>query len=428
MFVSTLRRQVEAIRAVLSEMDPESLNGPEAAEAVSVFVDLERAAAAGKAICARRVQQAGTYAETGHRDAADWLAQMAGESKGEALCALRTAHQLETLAPLREAFVSGELSAAQVRTIAGAGSVAPESVPALMEAARDESLKALRDRAERARSVALSAHDQASRDAAAHAGRFLRTWRGIDGGVRGEFSLGTSDWGRCLGRLEARADTYFKRALASGTHEGHAQYLADALVDLVLGARTDGREGPRARVLVRVDAAALRRGRLGPGEHCEIAGVGTVSVAVARELLGDSLFNVVVTDAHDVKTVSGTKRTIPTSVRIALHQRDPSCVVPGCDAVLGLEIDHWLTDYSDGGPTSLDNLARVCKVHHDMHTHKGWRLSGGPGEWRWVGPAPDDDPEPPEVARRSSRRAPAVRSSQGILPSRSIRGVVPLLR
>ena len=36
--------------------------------------------------------------------------------------------------------------------------------------------------------------------------------------------------------------------------------------------------GPRAQVTLRVDLGALRRGAVGPGEVCEIPGVGPVPV------------------------------------------------------------------------------------------------------------------------------------------------------
>jgi hypothetical protein len=63
-------------------------------------------------------------------------------------------------------------------------------------------------------------------------------------------------------------------------------------------------------------------------------------------------------------------------------------VVPGCDVAHGLEIDHWQVDFADGGKTSLENLARVCKRHHLLKTHQGFRLEGGPGRWQWVPPEP----------------------------------------
>lgn len=51
-----------------------------------------------------------------------------------------------------------------------------------------------------------------------------------------------------------------------------------------------------------------------------------------------------------------------------------------------LELDHWRIPFCQGGPTSLDNLCRVCRAHHRMKTHRGFVLDGGPGGWRWRPP------------------------------------------
>ena len=102
-------------------------------------------------------------------------------------------------------------------------------------------------------------------------------------------------------------------------------------------------------VHVRVDHGALLRGRVGPGEICEIPGIGPIPVAVARRLAVDSILSVLVTDGVDVTTVAHAGRTIPASVRRALIERDPVCVVPGCGLRDGLEIDH-VEPFAEGGP------------------------------------------------------------------------------
>lgn len=143
---------------------------------------------------------------------------------------------------------------------------------------------------------------------------------------------------------------------------------------------------PRAHVLLRVDLAALVRGARQGDEVCEIAGVGTVPLSSARELLSDAVVDLVVRKGVAVASVTSLGRTIPRAVRIALMDRDPTCVVPGCGATQHLEIDHWRVDFARGGPTELANLARICVHHHRLRTHRGWRLTGGPGAWRWTGP------------------------------------------
>ena len=105
-------------------------------------------------------------------------------------------------------------------------------------------------------------------------------------------------------------------------------------------------------VHVRVDHPALVRGHLEPGELCEIPGIGPIPVEVARRLAVDSILSVLVTDGMDVMAVAHAGRTIPASLRRALIERDPMCVVSGCDDREGLEIDH-VEPFGRGGETSL---------------------------------------------------------------------------
>ena len=49
---------------------------------------------------------------------------------------------------------------------------------------------------------------------------------------------------------------------------------------------------------------------------------------------------------------------------------------------------------------SLDNIARLCGHHHRLCTHRGFRLEGGPGQWRWV---PPETPVAPGRARPKGR-------------------------
>ncbi len=163
--------------------------------------------------------------------------------------------------------------------------------------------------------------------------------------------------------------------------------------------------GPTARppsttVLVRADLAALRRGSLGPGEICEIPGVGPISLSKAQELLGESLCYLVITDGVDVTTVTRMGRSIPWALKVALCERDQTCVVPGCDVRKGLEFDHWKIDYKDGGQVSLDNLARLCHFHHYQRTYQDFVLSGGTGHWRFDPPA---RPKPPPARTRRTK-------------------------
>jgi hypothetical protein len=138
-------------------------------------------------------------------------------------------------------------------------------------------------------------------------------------------------------------------------------------------------------VHVRVDRAALVRGRLNAGEICEIPGIGPISVPSAQSLASDAILSAILTEGQDVRAVAHLGRTIPARLRTALQERDPTCVVPGCGERQHLEIDH-IIPFANGGPTRLNNLARLCRWHHHQKTHDGYRLKGGPGHWQREGP------------------------------------------
>ena len=116
--------------------------------------------------------------------------------------------------------------------------------------------------------------------------------------------------------------------------------------------------------------------------------------------MGDALTSIVITDGTDVTTVCRLTRHIPAAVASALLERDPTCVVPGCDRADHLEVDHWQVDFARGGPTAWWNLAHLCPHHHRLKTTGRFRLTGGPGRWRFTPAAgpPDDEPGQPELA------------------------------
>jgi hypothetical protein len=191
-----------------------------------------------------------------------------------------------------------------------------------------------------------------------------------------------------MAALEPHRRKVFEDARRAGRKENHDAYLADALVSLAQDGPSpnSGRpSGPRAMVHVRVDHAALVRGRRKGEETCEIAGIGPIPVATARALASDAILAAVLTKGADVKAVAHLGRTIPARLRTALQARDPECAVPGCHNRHRLEIDH-IEPFAEGGPTSLDNLARLCRPHHHMKTLMGFRITGRPGKWKWIPP------------------------------------------
>jgi hypothetical protein len=116
-----------------------------------------------------------------------------------------------------------------------------------------------------------------------------------------------------------------------------------------------------------------------------IEGVGPIPVATAKALAQDAILAALITDGTDIKTVSHLGPSVTAKQRTALEVRDPCCVVPGCEVKDHLEIDH-ITGREGEGARTIDNLCRICPYHHDLKTYQGWKLTGGPGNWKFEPP------------------------------------------
>ena len=383
--VNTLQSHLDGLRAAVNGVDPAATDGTDAAELVRIGVALERFGASLRTRFALRVEVTGAFSETGHKHAAGWLAGVSGESVGQAHDVLKTAARLAEAPLVEQAFKDGKLSLSQAGVAASAGAIDPSAQRGLVRTATSGSMKELKDEVFRIKRAADGARGEASfalKEARAQRGRYLRTRVVPEGGMKLEAWLPTADGARVKAALKAEADRIFKEAWAAGVKERPDAYLADALVRAVCGER---KNEPKAEVAVRVDLGTLRRGFVEGDETCEIAGVGPIPVEVAKDLLGDAVFHVVVTDGVDVKAVTSKKRTIPASLRRALMERDRTCAVPGCDATEHLQIDHrW--DFAKGGPTQFSNLSRLCTAHHRMKTTAGFRLVKDGDDIRWLGP------------------------------------------
>lgn len=378
-----LQAIVRTLREAVSQLEPKCLSAAEAVGLVKLFAEAERLCAAGRTLAARQVERSGAWRKEGHRSAAHWVAATTRVSVGQAVGMMETARRLEDLPATTGAFATGRLSEAQVREVAAAAAANPGQETELLQAAHTESVSALRERCRRVRACATDEREAYER---IRRGRYLRHWTDPEGAFRLEARLTPDDGATVLAGMEPDRQRIFAEARASGRRESSEAYAADALVAMS-GFKSDGKGGPVATVHVRVDRSALVRGHAVSGEVCEIPGIGPIPVAAARRLADDAILKAFVTDGADVTAVAHLGRTIPARLRTALEARDPTCVVPGCDTRKGLEIDHRIP-FAEGGPTTLDNLARLCKWHHYLKSHHGYRLGGIPGNWTWSGPDP----------------------------------------
>ena len=376
------------LRALLAGLEEGECSRKGAARLLAFFVEVGNLASAGRLCCCRRA--AAAPEASGHRSAAQELAEATGESLGFARRLIDTADALESLPVIEAAARSGELSSSKLTLLARAKGAGAKDQARLLELARSSSRVELVRAVGQAEAAVSGERAIEEKEAEAHARRSFRTFSDRAGGARGELYLPKPDMARLLAALQPIEAELFAKARADGAHEPMAAYAADALFAAVMGeARL-----PPAQVVLHLDAAALRRGEREADERCELAGLGPVSLRQARAILPDAVLGLVIADGVDVRSVTSLSRAIPRRLRLALDARDHSCVVPGCGATRHLEVDHWKTDFALGGPTELDNLAKLCHHHHALKTTRGWRLLGGPGNWSFLPPREQVAPGP----------------------------------
>ncbi len=148
---------------------------------------------------------------------------------------------------------------------------------------------------------------------------------------------------------------------------------------------------PDTRLILRVDATALRRGHTVAGETCDIAGLGPISVADLKALLPDAAIDVVITNGVDVFNVTHLGRRATARQQAVLDLLNIGCTRQGCNATQHLQVDHRV-DWHKIKITELANLDWLCPHDHHLKTHEGWQLEPGtgkrpmrpPGEQPWL--------------------------------------------
>ena len=179
-----------------------------------------------------------------------------------------------------------------------------------------------------------------------------------------------------------------------------AQQQADALALLAETALHHGLDpgapGERYQVVVHVDAAVLADPDQ-PGQSVLEDGA-RVSAETSQRLACDAS-RVVMRHDEDgrVVEIGARTRTIPPALRRALHHRDQGCRFPGCGVRFGQ--GHHLRHWAHGGPTTLSNLALLCRRHHRAVHEEGFQVARGPdGALRFRRPDGRPLPEVPSPA------------------------------
>jgi hypothetical protein len=382
----------ESAHRVSQSFEPKDVSGQLADWIVDAVTEIERVFASVKLRAAGRVEETGYYEGQGHKTAATWYAGKTGEPVGRAISNLKTLKGAERHPVLDNALRNGGISIERAEQIANAADQCPEEAENLVNASSEQNHDEFKKTCERVQFSSRSTEEEVDRHERMRKSRQCRMWTDQEGFGRIDAKLATDAFAVLKANLERIEREVFDKARKDGAHESRQAYMADALVEM---AKASGSEAglqnsdgtttksstTKTLVRIRVDLDALMRGYAEAGEICEIPGVGRVSVAIARAVLGDALLELVITNGIDVSTVVSDTRYIKRALEIALQERDPTCVVPGCNATDFLQRDHWRKDFAKKGKTEIDNLCRICTFHHRQKTHGGWVLSGGPGNW-----------------------------------------------
>jgi hypothetical protein len=327
----------------------------------------------------------------GFRSCAEWLAWRVGLDLGAARERVRVARALGTLPRLTRALARGELSYAKVRALTRVAT--PETEERLLAVGKAGTAEHVERivRGWRWMDRKAELNDTAMR----HKQRSLRVYQDEDGMVVIRGRLAPEEGAVLMQALAAARDVLHERrrvpaetrpAESSVTDEPiepapPMEYQqADALALVAESAlhrgMNPGAAGERYQVVVHVDAAVLANADA-PGQSV-LDGGARVSAETSQRLACDAS-RVVMRHAPDgsVLEVGARTRTIPPALRRALQHRDRGCRFPGCGVRFGQ--GHHIRHWAHGGPTTLSNLALLCRRHHRAVHEEGFQVARAPG-------------------------------------------------
>jgi hypothetical protein len=187
------------------------------------------------------------------------------------------------------------------------------------------------------------------------------------------------------------------------------QFRADALVAIFAAARDarnlDGRnlhglpewQGRRPHIQVVVALSTLLSI---DNQSGELAGYGPIPADLARRLAADptGTWTRLVTDHHGQLLDYGrTSYRPPQDLIDHVVARDKTCRWPGCHRqARRCDLDH-IQDWSLGGETKPDNMHALCRRHHRLKHHAGWKVQRRTnGVTIWTSPTGRTYKKPPD--------------------------------
>jgi hypothetical protein len=313
---------------------------------------------------------------------AAWLraaAHLTGTAAGRQI---RTSIALRDLPAVVDAIVDGTISPQHGQALSRlVGTIDPAglrgSQPQLIEVARRCDPQQL----EHYVSHLIATHCQPlleADEAAAEDRRFLQLRNTHNGSWRGTFELPNAAIEIMLTALEPLA-----RRDSNSDDRSAGKRRADALTDICQLALRHGElpdaggTRPLLTYVVPVSWALGQSTPVGgfaldpdqhPGGECATAPwTGPATRSHISTLLCDSRIQRLVLDAHgQVISLTSVTDQITAAQRRAVAARDRCCTAKGCSTPPAFCDVHHLVARADGGPTTPDNLALLCRRHHVM--------------------------------------------------------------
>ena len=121
-----------------------------------------------------------------------------------------------------------------------------------------------------------------------------------------------------------------------------------------------------------------------------LSGYGPIPASIGRQLAQDGKWRKFITDPESGALLDiGREIYSPPQFLVDfLAARDRICRFPGCSQPARVsDIDH-AQPWEEGGATSPKNLGFLCRRHHRLKTHNGWKIeSFDDGSCTWISPA-----------------------------------------
>ena len=218
----------------------------------------------------------------------------------------------------------------------------------------------------------------------AHDGRYLNLSTTLDGRVAVDGMLDPEQGALAIAAVRALATPTGPDDLRTA-----GQRRADGFAEAIRAGLDAGTlpvtGGQRPHMTLTIDFARFLDRRIPTARTA--TGTILAGETVRRILCDAQITRVVTLGPSEVLDVGTATRIWPPAIRRALHHRDGGCVGFACDRPPAWTDAHHVVHWTDGGPTSLDNGALLCRVHHERVHHDGWvMIRHGAG---WIALPPD---------------------------------------